>query len=77
MNMKLTKEDIAAGLEVIRAVADAIRELKRVPSGELYVQLVGTGKLDLAQYTKIVDILKRAGLVTEVNHELIWQEPTP
>ena len=68
-----TKQQVAAALEAVRAVADAIRELKRVPSGHLYAQLMPL--MDLATYDKIIGTLKGAGLVREEFHELIWVEP--
>lgn len=33
------------------------------------------GVMDLAQYEKIIGILKRTGLVKETNHLLEWIEP--
>lgn len=65
----LTKE-VQGALNVIRAVADAIKELKEVPSGHLYAQL--TGKMDLATYNRIIATLVGAGLVKEENHLLTW-----
>ena len=72
--MKPYQVDAAkAALEVLRVVADTIRELKQVPSGHLYAQLMGT--MDLATYEKIIGVLKNAGLITEQNHLLTWNEP--
>lgn len=68
----VTKEQIAAGLEVVRAVADAIREAKRIPSGHLYALLASKG-IDFTAYQKIVGILVRGGLVEQTpSHELVW-----
>ena len=50
--MTTTKEQIAASLMAVKAVAEAIRELKRVPSGTLYAQVMGV--MDLATYERIV-----------------------
>ena len=69
----MSAEEIKAGVEVLRAVADAIRELKQVPSGHLYARLMGY--MDLAAYERIIGVLKNAGLVREENHLLIWVEP--
>ena len=68
------KAQVSAALEAVRAVADAIRELKRVPSGVLYSAVMS--KLSLESYEKIIGTLKGAGLVREEMHELIWVEPT-
>lgn len=70
----MTKENIKAGLETIRAIADAIRELKEVPAGTLYATVMSF--LDLQQFNRIVEILKGAGLVEETQaHLLRWIEP--
>jgi hypothetical protein len=65
-----------AAVETIRAVADALRELKEVPSGHLYARLMG--HTSLQSYELIISTLKSAGLVTEQNHLLTWvnQEET-
>ena len=73
MIMLATKQQVTAALEAVRAVADAIRELKRVPSGKLYAIVMP--HLSLESYEKIIGTLKGAGLVREEFHELIWVEP--
>lgn len=62
-----------AALQTIRAVADAIQELDRVPSGHLYAQLMG--HMDIHTYNSVIACLKGAGLIEEKNHELIWTGP--
>ena len=62
--------DVKAALGILRAVADAIRELGEVPSGHLYAHLMG--KLSLEQYEQVIGVLKQAGLITESNHLLTW-----
>ena len=59
-----------AALEIIKAVADTIKELGSVPSGHLYAQLMG--HLTLDQYNQIIGVLKNTGLVSESNHLLTW-----
>ncbi len=66
----MTREAMKAGIQVITAVADAIRELGEVPSGHLYARLMG--HLSFDQYESIISILKRTGLVTEQYHLLRW-----
>jgi hypothetical protein len=68
--MPVTKEQTKSALKMILAVSETIREAGRIPSGTLYAVLMG--KVDMAGYTKMIDILKRAGLVEEKFHELIW-----
>ena len=53
------------------AIGEVIRELKSIPSGHLYAQLVG--KMDLAEYQAVVAVLVKAGVVTEsTSHLLTW-----
>ena len=67
----LTKEEIKAGLETVRAVADAIRELKQVPAGHLYANLMHVMNLD--SFEKVVGMLIKAGLVRrDDSHLLHW-----
>lgn len=72
--MTATKEQVNAALEMVRAVGDAIREAGEVPSGHLYAVLMG--KVDLAGYERMVDMLVGAGLVERApNHLLRWVGP--
>ncbi len=63
-----------AAVDAILAVAEAIRELKSVPSGHLYARLMG--HMDLDGYQRVIAILKSTGLVTESGHVLTWVEPS-
>lgn len=58
-----TKAQTEAAIQTIRAIADAIKELKEVPSGHLYAQLMGRMSLD--QYNQIIGILVNAGVVKQ------------
>ena len=66
----VTPDQIKASLGVLKAIADTIKELKEVPSGHLYAGVMNT--LSLEEYNTVIGILKRAGLVTEVNYLLKW-----
>lgn len=68
--MTITKEQVSAAIRTTQAVAEAIRELKEVPSGQLYARLMSV--LSLSQYNQIIDVLKKAGVVSESNHLLKW-----
>jgi len=69
-----SSNQLNATLNVVQAIAETIRELGEVPSGELYARLVG--KLDLPDYEEVIRILKETGLVTETpGHLLRWNEP--
>jgi len=67
-----TRESIQALVKVITAIADTIKELKEVPSGVLYAQLMGN--MTLENYTYVIDILKQSGKVKESNNVLSWVE---
>lgn len=68
------KRQIEAALGTIQAIAETIRDLGEVPSGVLYARLMGT--LPLHDYNRVIDILKRSGLVTETpGHLLRWSGP--
>ena len=69
----VTNTDLVAAFKTVLAVAEAIREAGSIPSGQLYAALLG--RIDLAGYTKIIDILKRQGLISEDNHLLRWVGP--
>ena len=64
------RSQVRAALNVVQAVADAIKELKQVPSCVLYAQLMS--HMDLGAYQKVIALLKDAGLVKEENHMLTW-----
>ena len=64
-----------AAFEIVKAVADCIRELKTIPSGHLYARLMESGNIELDDYYGIINVLKNTGLVCEENNLLIWVEP--
>lgn len=68
--MTPTTAQVTAALDTLRAIGDAIRELKSVPSGVLYAQVMHT--MDLATYNKCIELLKGAGVVRETNRMLEW-----
>lgn len=72
-SISMTPQQKNAALQIITVVSEAIRELKEVPSGVLYSQLMGHMSLD--QYNQIIGLIKRTGLVTESNHLLKWVGP--
>ena len=63
----------SAQVQIILVVADTIRALGEVPSGELYARLMG--HFSLATYDSIVAALINAGLVSKANHLLTWTGP--
>jgi hypothetical protein len=67
----VTQAQLSAGLNTIKAIADAIKELREVPSGHLYARIMST--LDYPSYEKIIGILTRAGLISvSPGHLITW-----
>ena len=67
------KARVQAGVTLLHAIAETIRFLGEVPSGEIYARL--SGRITLADYEQAIAILKRSGLVTETpGHLLRWNE---
>ena len=56
--------------EICLAIAEAIRELKQVPSGHLYARLMG--RLSLEEYNLLIGFIQRAGLIKIQNHLITW-----
>lgn len=63
----------AAAAEIINTVGEVIRDAGPVPEGELYARMMGF--MSLASFNMIIDSLKRAELVTNKNHLLVWVGP--
>jgi hypothetical protein len=69
----MTGAEMRAALALVAALADAIRDLGRVPAGHLYAGIMD--RMSLESFNRAVEIMKAAGLVRESNHELIWVGP--
>lgn len=67
----MSNSELKAGLAIVRAVADTVRELGRAPRGVLYSALMAKG-CTLANYEQIEGILVRAGLVRLESECLVW-----
>ena len=64
-------KEAAAWLPIVKAIADAIRALKSVRSGDFYAHLMG--RLELDTYENIINILIRAKVVRrDPGHMLVW-----
>jgi len=69
--MEVHREEVAAALEILRAVAEMIQAVGQIPSGELYALLMG--KFDIETYEKMISTLIGAGLIRrERSHMLEW-----
>ena len=58
------------GLEIIKIVAVAIRDLGCVPEGELYAHLMGT--LSLRNLETILGNLEKVGAIRRKHHMIVW-----
>ena len=69
----INKNDIAESLKAVMAIADCIKEAKRIPSGHLYAQVMAFG-CTLETYESIIGLLTSGDkpLVKKENNELIW-----
>lgn len=65
---------LAAGLGIIRAVLDTVRETGRAPRGVLYAALMQHGA-NWEQYHQIESIVLRTGLVRAESDCLVWVGP--
>lgn len=69
-SMPITQNQIKAYLETVKAIAGAIKELKQVPSGHLYAQLMSHMSIDT--YNSIIEVLKKARVIKESSHLITW-----
>jgi hypothetical protein len=71
MEQEQKKKAVNAHLQIALAIADAIKELREVPSGHLYARLMGN--MDIDRYNMYIGMLKNAGFVREDGfHMLYW-----
>lgn len=68
--MSTTKEQLTAGLNTLRALANTIRELGEVPSGQLYASVMSV--MDLASYEKAIALLVRSTIIRKCGDLLVW-----
>lgn len=65
----MTKTQAQSAIGIYQAFAEAIRELKSVPSGELYARLMPY--MSLESYNKVLEDLKRTGIIKVSGYHLI------
>lgn len=70
MNAELLKKQVQTQLEILRAVADAIKELGSVPSGVLYAHLMSY--MSLSQYERFISLLIDAKVISKSGNVLTW-----
>lgn len=67
----MSKPQLTAQLNAIKALADTIQEAGSIPSGHLYAAFMPVMSLEF--YNSCLGVLKRTGLVSESNHLLTWK----
>lgn len=73
MEHTVTTKQVSGAVQIIGAVAEAIREARSIPAGPLYAMLMG--RMSFESFGRIITILENAGLVSEKNHMLTWVGP--
>jgi len=53
--------------------AEVLHEAQEIPNGHFYAMVMS--KCTFAEYTAALDVLKRAGLISEFMHVLKWIGP--
>jgi hypothetical protein len=65
---------VAAAVAIVAAVAELIRDVGQIPSGQLYALVMD--KFSLETYERIIQQLINTGLVRrEPSHMLVWIGP--
>ena len=68
--MQVSNEEVGQAIQTLKAVADTIKELGSVPSGELYARLMG--HMSIQTYDKIIGILVNGQIIRKESNLLIW-----
>ena len=68
--MAVTAAEMSAGLDMIRAIIETVRELKSAPVGPLYAAMMGS--MDLGSFNRMLDIALSTKLIRRDGHQLIW-----
>lgn len=66
----MNPQEAKAGLAMIQAVAETIREFGTCPTGPMYAALMG--RVSLEGFEKILGILERAGLIKRDGNMVTW-----
>jgi DNA-binding IclR family transcriptional regulator len=70
-----TQAELKAGLAIVLAVTEAIRELGEAPAGPIYAALMHKTGMDYQTFQKVVSILTGSGLVVKRGDLLVWIGP--
>ena len=64
------EEKMKAAVQIMKAVAESIKEAGSIPSGHLYAQLMG--KMSLGSYEKMIDAMRRMGVIQIEDHLITY-----
>ncbi len=65
-----TTNELKAGFKALQALAEAIRELKQIPSGLLYARVMNY--MDINAYEKAISLLCNSGVIRKNGDLLVW-----
>lgn len=68
-----TRQDVQNAAMVALAIAEAIQALGEVPAVHLYARVMD--KMSYEVFSRIIDVLVKAGVVKKANHLLTWVGP--
>ena len=68
--MTTTAAQLKAGFAALTALAEAIRELKQIPSGHLYARVMN--HMDINAYEKAISLLCNSGVIRKNGDLLVW-----
>ena len=68
--MTTTADQLKAGFAALQALAEAIRELKQIPSGHLYARVMNY--MDINAYEKAIRMLCNSGVIRQDGDLLKW-----
>lgn len=71
--MAVTREQLKAGLKIMQAVCETVREVGEAPSGAIYAALMGV--CTLPAYESLVRQLVGTGLIAQRGDLLVWTGP--
>jgi hypothetical protein len=71
----VTKEQVGAYLQVVKAIADGIRDAGPLGIGEGPIYEMVCGIMSLDAFERTIGILTRSGLIKRQDHCLTWIEP--
>jgi hypothetical protein len=64
------EEKMKAAVQIMKAVAESIKEVGSIPSGHLYAQLMG--KMSLGSYEKMIYAMQRMGIIRVEDHLITY-----